>query len=404
MATDFVVTDIFSKTACIFRGTGITNTSNIKKVTRKITKIDSDLHSDLNILTANVQNVYLKPDLGTVNGKTYYGPYHEHPETGVRMVGAKHTSTPHDIIIDDPNSSKVLVSSTSLPSNADVKLNPNIEQYVFSGEFVSDSEEINITDGVDHIFYTGDAVYYEPEKVTFNRVNTGGQTVQQSYVVSELFAEGIYFVKRVDANTVKLAKSRSNIYNGIFAKVVGGGLDTVTISQNNIQKLEYYNEKIKAQKILREIKHPETDGKVHETQSGYTGILVNGVEVLNYKSDDYCYYGSIESIQVTNGGEYYDVINPPALGITDSVGSAATGFCHVEGSVKEIKVFDRGFDYLDTPVVKISGGNGSGATAEAKLTTVPHEVSFDASGIGSARIGVDTSTIGFTTSHKFRTG
>ena len=44
-------------------------------------------------------------------------------------------------------------------------------------------------------------------------------------------------------------------------------------------------------------------------------------------------------------------------------------------------------------MVKISGGNGSGATAEAKLTTVPHEVSFDASGIGSARIGVDTSTI-----------
>ena len=31
-------------------------------------------------------------------------------------------------------------------------------------------------------------------------------------------------------------------------------------------------------------------------------------------------------------------------------------------------------------------------------------MSFDASGIGSARIGVDTSTIGFTTSHKFRTG
>tara|TARA_B100001063_G_scaffold62847_2_gene56891 strand:- start:2454 stop:15458 length:13005 start_codon:yes stop_codon:yes gene_type:complete len=404
LANDFVITDIFSETACIFRGTGITNTSDIKKVTRKITKIDSDLHSDLNILTANVQNVYLKPDLGTVNGKTYYGPYHEHPETGVRMVGAKHTSTPHDIIIDDPNSSKVLVSSSSLPSTTNVKLNPNIEQYTFGGVFISDSEDVKITSGVDHNFYTGDAVYYEPEKVTFNRVNTGGQTVQQSYIVSELFAEGIYFVKRVDANTVKLAKSRSNIYNGIFVKVVGGGLDTITISQNNIQKLEYYNEKIKAQKILREIKHPETDGKVHETQSGYTGILVNGVEVLNYKSDDYCYYGSIDSIQVTNGGEDYDVINPPALGITDSVGSAATGFCHVEGSVKEIKVFDKGFDYLDTPIVKISGGNGSGATAEAKLTTVPHEVSFDASGIGSARIGVDTSTIGFTTSHKFRTG
>ena len=112
-------------TACIFRGTRITNTSDIKKVTKKITKVDSDIHSDLNILTANVQNVYLKPDLGTVNGKTYWRiPYHDSdPETGVRMVGAKHTSTPHDIIIDDPSSSKVLVSSTSLPSNADVKLN-----------------------------------------------------------------------------------------------------------------------------------------------------------------------------------------------------------------------------------------------------------------------------------------
>ena len=38
--------------------------------------------------------------------KPIMDPYHEHPETGVRMVGAKHTSTPHDIIIDDPNSSK----------------------------------------------------------------------------------------------------------------------------------------------------------------------------------------------------------------------------------------------------------------------------------------------------------
>ena len=38
------------------------------------------------------------------------------------------------------------------------------------------------------------------------------------------------------------------------------------------------------------------------------------------------------------------------------------------------------------------------------MVTVPHNVTFDASGIGSARIGVDTSTIGFSTTHKFRTG
>ena len=71
LANDFIVTDVFSETACIFRGTGIGDPNDIKKVTKKITKIDSDIHPDLNIITANVQNVYLKPDLGTVNGKTY---------------------------------------------------------------------------------------------------------------------------------------------------------------------------------------------------------------------------------------------------------------------------------------------------------------------------------------------
>ena len=49
--------------------------------------------------------------------------------------------------------------------------------------------------------------------------------------------------------------------------------------------------------------------------------------------------------------------------------------------------------------------NGEGATAEAKIRTEPHEVTFDATGIATAiQIGIDTSIIGFTTYHKFRTG
>ena len=59
---------------------------------------------------------------------------------------------------------------------------------------------------VDHNFYTGDAVYYEPEKGTVITTNSEGVKIEQSYVISELFPEGIYFVKRVDANSVKLAK------------------------------------------------------------------------------------------------------------------------------------------------------------------------------------------------------
>ncbi len=36
--------------------------------------------------------------VGYVNGQPYYGPFHTHPSTGVKMVGAVHTNRPHEII------------------------------------------------------------------------------------------------------------------------------------------------------------------------------------------------------------------------------------------------------------------------------------------------------------------
>ena len=72
---EFVVTDVFSNNTCIFRGTGISDASIISKVTRKIIKVDSNVHDNLNSLTANIQNVYIKPDVGFVNGKPYYGTH-----------------------------------------------------------------------------------------------------------------------------------------------------------------------------------------------------------------------------------------------------------------------------------------------------------------------------------------
>ena len=43
--------------------------------------------------------------VGYVNGKPYYGAYHIHPTKGVKMVGAAHTSSPHEIIYDTPEQS-----------------------------------------------------------------------------------------------------------------------------------------------------------------------------------------------------------------------------------------------------------------------------------------------------------
>ena len=60
--------------------------------------------------------------VGFVNGDPYYGPFHVHPTTGVKMVGVAHTTSPHAIIYDTPSESRasnVVISnvSTTVPTN-----------------------------------------------------------------------------------------------------------------------------------------------------------------------------------------------------------------------------------------------------------------------------------------------
>ena len=49
--------------------------------------------------------------VGFINGDPYYGPFHVHPDRGVKMVGAAHTTAPHAIIYDTPAESR---SSTAV--------------------------------------------------------------------------------------------------------------------------------------------------------------------------------------------------------------------------------------------------------------------------------------------------
>ena len=102
--------------------------------------------------------------------------------------------------------------------------------------------------------------------------------------------------------------------------------------------------------------------------------MINGVEIRNYKSSDVVYYGKLDEIEVTSPGSDYDVINPPLVNISDSIGVGATGYAAVLGSLQRIRVLDSGFDYLNEPKILIGGGNGSGAEAEAKLVSFQHEV------------------------------
>ena len=185
--------------------------------------------------------------------------------------------------------------------------------------------------------------------------------------------QGIYFIKRINSTTIKLAKSKSDIYNSKFISIVA---DT-TVTDCIIQTYSLRLNTVGAQKLLREIAPPEDDATLTETVPGFTGILINGVEILNYKSTEVVHYGKINNIEVASPGLGYDVINPQPLAISDNVGTGATGFIAVSGSFKQIQIIDTGFDYQETPAVKITGGNGSGAIADVRMTLITHKVSFN---------------------------
>ena len=275
---------------------------------------------------------------------------------------------------------KTLVASPSIPSYYNQTLSTTDRSVTFSGSFSGDT--FTITPNSDHGFYTGDSVYYTPVSST-----------------NSLFDEGLYFVKRIDSNRIQLAKSRSNIFNNLFVSVSS----STTVSNNKIEFYDFRLKTLNTQKILREIDTPINDGSYYETNPGYTGVLINGVEILNYKASESIYYGELEGVEVIAPGSNYDIINPPVLAISDSVGTGATGFCAISGSLQEIRIVDPGFDYLDVPIVKITGGNGFGAKAYANMKLINHESSFNSQGNAElVGIGSALSTIGFTTYHKFR--
>ena len=81
--------------------------------------------------------------------------------------------------------------------------------------------------------------------------------------------------------------------------------------------LRHKNEEIGVQKILK--KFPAVaniqSGGASITEPGATGILINGVEITNYKSEDKIYYGPLTDVKVLNGGSNFDVINIPSITI-----------------------------------------------------------------------------------------
>ena len=100
------------------------------------------------------------------------------------------------------------VVSASLPDYFNTPIVAKDQSVLFSGQY--NGFEMNIGSNP---FYSGDAVWY-----------SANNNIPLS------IPEGQYFIKKVNASTIKLATSKSNIANDIFVRVFG----TVTVSYTHL--------------------------------------------------------------------------------------------------------------------------------------------------------------------------
>ena len=113
---------------------------------------------------------------------------------------------------------------------------------------------------------------------------------------------------------------------------------------------------------------PTTISTKSEISSGPIGTWVNGVSVWSYKSTQSKTFGAITNIAITNAGQGYDAASPPVITISGGGGTGATANVVVNGSISEITVTAGGSGYTSSPLVSIVGGGGSGAAATAIIT------------------------------------
>ncbi len=348
------VTSIISENTFIVKSPLKLNVDNFWKVENQTLKVNSREYNFLNKYIANVQDTYSNFD------------------------------------------GDILIASNSLPLYKDTPTDPYNKTLTFSGSSSPDGNDI-IDFGVNHGFYTGDTVQYSAGRIV-NTTTFPDGTSSTNITISQFenLDESVYYVRIYNKTSIKLSKSRADLFKDKYVTFSG------TVTDNVFTYFKFYQKPIEPQGIFRKFTKLINKGfGPSTTLPGFNGMFINGVELLNYKSNDSVFYGPIRKLIVTNGGSGYDIISPPKFIISDSVGSGATGTVAVEGNLERIDVTDSGFDFQNTPIVTIDGGNpDTDAQAVVNLTQIVYEVNINTEFNGNLNLTNDQ--IGFSSFHKFK--
>ena len=288
-------------------------------------------------------------------------------------------------------------ASNSLPSYT---LTKNLDQAIINNLVTTNLQEYDVNKlKFSVLSFSNDVPFNTGEEVIYNAENN--TIVGLEDAVS-------YFVKVLtDKKKIQLYRSRSLIdadnattpTREYFSAPETSGFHKFTLVSQKTQLIH-------PQKLLSKFPYA-LDLKTGEntvTPSGALGMLVNGVEVINYRSEDKVYYGPLESIRVYNGGTNFDVVNLPSITIEAGL-TTATVQPVVKGTLTEVYIDPQDFDIKKVSSVTIAGGNSSGAVLDAQLEERHRTLLFDGrqSDVGGG-VDVTNDTISFAQSHNLSSG
>jgi hypothetical protein len=259
---------------------------------------------------------------------------------------------------------------------------PGLETTDRSKTFKSNEASSNIISIQNHNFLNGEKIYYN------SLSNESGITGLSS---------GFYYVKKINNDELSLSLNRSNLFNDKIEKFNGKKEDGDDLHKIISSNLSFKN--LKNQNNFKRIYKTPKNKETFSNIVGPIGVLLNGIELHSPISEDSVFYGQIEKINILNSGKDYDVINPPDILVDDNFGSSCEAYAHLSGGISEIILVSPGFDYISTPSVTISGGNGTGAECEAKMKSFKHSVSFS-----NNFVDLSSNTFSLNFDHKFLDG
>ena len=381
---------------------------DIRRKLDRASSSTSQLQYGNNVITANVQNTYNDGDSQYYVASSSLPSYNIQESVfksiipdaiGNDLQGFSNVTQKFSII-SFPSSTRFRTGDAVFykPSNSNLilggleegvyyveQLTPNNQIKLYaSRSFIPVSDNLEFTSGN---ITVGVATAATQGIGTIKLDSVNGIQIDDTITNGNINNSGISTITAVDSSTNIITIS------GVTTSLIPAG-EKVTISgEHSFVLLRHKNEQIGVQKILKKFPAEANieSGTSTLTDPGSTGILVNGVEITNYKSEDTIYYGPLSNIKILNGGTNFDVINLPNI-VIPQAGSGTTALMQpvVQGSLKEILVDQQFFDIERVLSLTISGGNGTGAVLDPVVRKRHRELSFDGRKT-SVRGGVDIS-------------